>query len=154
MASTRISNDKIRIQKQVQQSTDVGRHVMNVPGNGLDIPFIEDPHVRMQDWGANRVNDIIGVENSLLNIDRPLMRDAKECSSCYYSKPDMSKRNYASESFDIMNSHISQPAWNLRGAEYTEPMGYPMESNDAHINMPFNNNLGTRMHEKDSFCKD
>ena len=68
MASTRISNDKLRIYKNLQQSTDVGRHVLNVPGNGLDVPFIEDPHVRMQLWGANHVTDIVGVENSLKNF--------------------------------------------------------------------------------------
>ena len=66
MAYTNIKNDPIRIYKDLQQSTDVGRHVLNVPGNGLDVPFINDPQVRMQRWGANHMTDIIGVENSLM----------------------------------------------------------------------------------------
>jgi hypothetical protein len=151
MASTRISNDKIRINKYLQQSTDVGRHVMNVPGNGLNIPFINDPQVRMQLWGANRVNDIIGVENSLMCIDRPLTR---ECMKSQYTVPNMSKMDYSTESFDIMESNISQPAWNLRDKESERVQGFQDEQNDANLFIPFNTNLGTRMYEKDNFCRD
>ena len=49
-------------------------------------------HARMQLWGANRVNDMIGVENSLKNIDRRLYREAQVCSANYYTKPSMDNR--------------------------------------------------------------
>jgi hypothetical protein len=152
MASTRISNDKIRIHKRLQESTDVSRHVMNVPGNGLDIPFIENPHVRMQGWGANRVDDIIGVENSLMNIDRPLIRECHDNKDSYYTKPNMNGMQYSTRAFETMDSHMSQPAWNLRGVENKEPHGFPID-NGTPIETPFNTNLGTRMHEKDLYTK-
>ena len=152
MASTRISNDKIRINKRLQQSTDVGRYTINVPGNGLDVPFIDDTHVRMQHWGANRVNDIIGVENSLKNIDRRLYREAQVCSANYYTKPNMDRMNYSEKSFNIMDSFIEQPRWNLREKINDRALDFPNEANNAHVFIPFNNNLGTRMYEKDLFC--
>ena len=153
MASTRISNDKLRIYKNLQQSTDVGRHVLNVPGNGLDVPFIEDPHVRMQLWGANHVTDIVGVENSLKNIDRPLVKESIKCKDSFYTHPNISRMQYSSDTFDINDSFITQPAWNLRDKENKHDLGYPKEPNDSHIFIPFHNNLGTRLHEKDLFCK-
>ena len=131
MASTRISNDKLRIYKHVQQSTDVGKHIINVPGNGLDVPFIEDPQVRMQLWGANRVNDTISVENSLLNIDRPLMRGCVNCPKSYYTQPDLSRMNYSQNTFAITDTSIIDPAWNLRDKEDTRALGYPEEENDV-----------------------
>jgi hypothetical protein len=148
MTSTRISNDKLRIYKNLQQSTDVGKHVLNVPGNGLDIPFINDPHVRMQLWGANHANDIITIENSLKGIDRQLSRDCSE-----YTKPSTKTMKYSNNSFNIMNSFISQPAWELRDKESLRELGYPENKNEHHIFIPFNNNLGTRMFEKDIFCR-
>ena len=151
MAYTNIKNDPLRIYKDLQQSTDVGRHVLNVPGNGLDIPFIQDPHVRMQLWGANRVNDFIGVENSLLNIDRPLLHETHICKESYYTKPNMDRMDYSRGTFNVQDSFISQPAWNLRDKENNKPLGFPDDKNDAHIFIPFCNNLGTRMGEKDAF---
>lgn len=153
MASTRISNDKLRVYKNVQQSTDVGRYVLNVPGNGLDVPFVQDPHVRMQLWGANHMKDIISVENSLKNIDRPLIRETLNYKESYYTKPDESKMTYSEKSFGVVDSYISQPAWNLRDKENTRERGFPEEENDSHIFLPFNYNLGTRMQEKDAFCR-
>ena len=153
MASTNIKNDPLRIYKNLQQSTDVGRHVLNVPGNGLDVPFVQDPHIRMQLWGANRVNDFIGVENSLLNIDRPLVRETTTCKDSYFSEPNKSKMNYSHTSFNIQDSFITQPAWNLRDKENNRPLGFPDQDNDKHIFIPFMNNLGTRMGEKDACNK-
>ena len=151
MASTRISNDKVRIYKEVQQSTDVGKHILNVPGNGLDVPFIEDPQVRMQLWGANRVNDVITVENSLMNIDRPLMRGCHDCKKSYYTNPDLSRMNYSQESFGVTDTSIIDPAWNLRDKEDNRAFGYPEEANDAHLFSTFHQNLGTRTFEKDLY---
>lgn len=150
MANTSIKNDPIRIYKNLQQSTDVGRHILNVPGNGLDVPFINDPQVRMQRWGANHMTDIIGVENSLMGIDRRLTR---ECMESKYTQPDTSRMDYSTGTFNVTESFITQPGWNLKDYENTGDLGYPIEENDAHIFIPFNNNLGTRIHEKDLFCR-
>jgi hypothetical protein len=103
----------------------------------------------MQRWGANHMTDIIGVENSLMGIDRPLTRD---CMSNKYTTPNTNRMEYSTGTFNVTESFITQPAWNLREYENTKDLGYPVEENHAHVFLPFNNNLGTRIHEKDLFC--
>ena len=59
MAFTRFHDDPDRIRKELQQSTDPGRWIMNVPGNGESPCFVDDPYIRIQKWGANlRTNTI------------------------------------------------------------------------------------------------
>jgi hypothetical protein len=65
MAFTRTNNDEARTIKRLQQSTDVGRWILNVPGNGIDMPLMEDPHIRIQKWGANLHTNAINLESNL-----------------------------------------------------------------------------------------
>ena len=53
MASTRFHDDRCRVEKALQESTDPGRYMLNVPGNGSKPCFMEDPHIRLQGWDAN-----------------------------------------------------------------------------------------------------
>ena len=53
MAFTRFNDDPCRIMKQLQESTDQGRYILNVPGNGDKPCYIDDPYIRLQGWGAN-----------------------------------------------------------------------------------------------------
>ena len=53
MSFTRFHDDKCRMQKQMQEQTYTGRYMLNVPGNGINMPFAEDPFMRLQKWGAN-----------------------------------------------------------------------------------------------------
>ena len=53
MAFTRFHDDPARIQKQLQQQTDQGRWVIDVPGNGDKPCFQLDPQIIPQKWGGN-----------------------------------------------------------------------------------------------------
>jgi hypothetical protein len=75
MAFTRFKYDEARTKKELQQSTDPGRWVMNVPGNGDTPYYIEDPHIRIQNWGANMRTNAINLESDLLGVNRKLNRD-------------------------------------------------------------------------------
>ena len=75
MAFTRFKYDESRTTKQLQQSTDPGRWVMNVPGNGDKPHFIEDPHIRIQAWGANLRTNIVDLEGELRGSNRRLGKD-------------------------------------------------------------------------------
>ena len=48
MASTRFYYDPSRTKKQLQQSTDPGRWILNVPGNGANPCYMEDPQIIIQ----------------------------------------------------------------------------------------------------------
>mgnify|MGYP005660732585 FL=1 len=53
MAFTRFHDDPCRIKKQLQESTDIGRWILNVPGQGSKPDYMNDPHIRLQKWGGN-----------------------------------------------------------------------------------------------------
>ena len=48
MAFTRFHDDPCRIEKQLQETTGIGRYMLNVPGNGDKPMFMDDPFIRMQ----------------------------------------------------------------------------------------------------------
>ena len=75
MAFTRFYDDPCRIMKKLQESTDQGLYYLNQPGNGDRPPFVEDPSILIQKWGANLYHDKTGVESELLGITQPLSHD-------------------------------------------------------------------------------
>jgi len=75
MSFTRFHDDPCRIKKQLQQTTDPGRYMLDAPGNGINPCFMEDPFIRMQKWGANLQTNTINVESALLGINNNLSRD-------------------------------------------------------------------------------
>jgi hypothetical protein len=95
MAFTRFNYDESRTKKQIQQSTDPGRWVMNVPGNGSDPYYMEDPFIRIQKWGANLRTNTINLESDLLGVNRSLSRDC------------LGKDNY--KSYNVPNEAIQYP---------------------------------------------
>ena len=75
MSFTRFYDDPCRVQKYLEETTSIGNYNLNVPGNGTDLPFIDDPHIRMEKWGANLTNNIVNVESDLKGLTRKLNRD-------------------------------------------------------------------------------
>ena len=69
MAFTRYNYDECRTKKKLQESTGPGRYILNVPGNGPNPCFFNDPQIRLQKWGANLDNVING---GPLDIDSDL----------------------------------------------------------------------------------
>ena len=72
MSFTRFNYDESRTKKQIQQSTDPGRWIMNVPGNGSDPAYMEDPFIRIQKWGANLTTNTITINNNINNINNKI----------------------------------------------------------------------------------
>ena len=70
MSFTRFHDDPERIKKQAQESSDVGRYWLNTPGQGVNIGFVEDAHIRLQGWGANLRNNTVELESDLKGITR------------------------------------------------------------------------------------
>ena len=68
MSFTRFHDDPCRINKQLQESTDPGRYMLNVPGNGDKPCFMEDPYIRLQKWGANLHTNTINLESELIGL--------------------------------------------------------------------------------------
>jgi len=75
MAFTRFKDDPDRVNKYLEESTSVGKYHLNTPGNGLQNPYIDDVHIKLQKWGANLQSNSLLVENELRHLNRPLNRD-------------------------------------------------------------------------------
>ena len=70
MAFTRFSSDKDVIQKRLCEATFSGIYQLNTPGNGLNMPYIDDTHIRLQKWGANLQARSFNVEIKLPSNSR------------------------------------------------------------------------------------
>jgi hypothetical protein len=112
MAFTRFHDDPFRVQKWLQETTDVGLYYLNTPGNGDAPAFVEDPHVRLQGWGANRAVNHISVENHLRGLDQRLSKAPTQKTMV------AEKRSYPFQKIEVTTeTRMEMPAWTLRDAE-------------------------------------
>lgn len=159
MASTRISGDNWRLRKRLQISTEEGRYLLNVPGNGAgtEMPYQDDPHLRLQKWGANVHGDMMTIENHLRGQDRLLLR--KDVTTSVVPAAGHTSRSRA-PMFAVAESYTDQsratdPAWVYRNLEQIPRWQY-LDSNrnpQTHIlnDEPFHGYIGSRMGEKDEW---
>ena len=147
MAFTRFSNDRDVIQKRLCESTFTGIYALNTPGNGLDMPYMNDPNIRLQKWGGNMLTNTLNIENDLRGTIRKLKSD---CQPYNKFAPITSKKVYSSSSFLIDESRASCPAWTFRDATQYRENILPIDP-QMNVAMPFENNQTTRFLEKDYY---
>jgi hypothetical protein len=152
MAFTRFKYDESRTEKSLQQATDPGRWILNVPGNGDKPCYIEDPQIIVQKWGANLRTNTVNLESELRGYNRPLTRD---CSISNYKKHNV--ENYEIK-YPVCNnlftdqSRATNPAWWYRDLPgRNTDWDFPPLNPQENTCLPFNNNISTRILEKDYF---
>lgn len=146
MAFTRFKDDPARVNKYLEESTSVGKYHLNTPGNGLQNPYIDDTHIILQKWGANLQSNSLLVENELRNLNRPLTRDLNK-----YKPVNSNSQSYPVKNFDIDESRASLPAWTFRDKDI-QRFDFPIDLNiNSNLDAPFQNNLQTRILEKDYY---
>ena len=147
MAFTRFSSDKDVIQKKLCESTFSGIYHLNTPGNGLNVPYIDDSHIRLQKWGGNLQERSFNVENEFRGATRKLSSDYQ----VYNKKPIVSySKSYDSVSFKVDESRASCPAWLFR--DMTQHRPHILDKNPQYnLFLSFENNQSTRMLEKDYY---
>ena len=149
MAFTRFKYDEARTKKELQQSTDQGRWVMNVPGNGETPYYIEDPHIRIQNWGANMRTNSINLESDLLGVNRKLNRDntIKDSYANFIANSDRIEYP-TTKKLSTEQSRTILPAWTARDLEQVN-WYYPLLNPQENICFPFLSNINTRILERD-----
>ena len=150
MAFTRFHDDPCRIKKRLQESTDQGKYILNVPGNG-DKPFyVDDPYLRLQKWGGNLMTNTINVENDLKGLTRQLNRDCLLENN--YEKHSANSFNVEYPTIGTVTdqSRATNPAWMSRDLEQVNWYILPLNPQENTC-MPFQNNLNTRIIEKDKY---
>ena len=150
MAFTRFHDDDVRIEKQLEQQTYIGRYQLDVPGQGVNMPFQDDAQLRMQRWGANRHTNPVNLESDLYGLSRPLGRDDIETQDYKKHAVPTQQIQYPRENPFVEESRSSHPAWMYRDLEqpkWEEPLVDPQ----ANLEKPFHDNIQTRILEKDYY---
>ena len=128
---------------------------MNTPGQGLDLPYIEDPHIRLQKWGAN----IRQLQGDLSIIDLASDLDGRTrgdlirngCKSKIEPKVKAENtrlRSYRTKRNITDETRASHPSWMYRDLEQTR-WEYPLLDPQENVCKHFENNISTRILEKD-----
>jgi len=151
MAETRFNSDPCRISKKLQQMTDQGRYIMNMPGNGEHPAYIADPQIIIQKWGGNLRTNSTNLESELRCVNRPLNRDC--LGKDEYQRFDFKSRAIqypVCKNLTTEQSRTIMPAWTARDLEQVD-WYYPPLNPQENTCMSFQNNLNTRILEKDNF---
>jgi hypothetical protein len=150
MSFTRFHDDPIRIQKQLEESSFAGRYMLTTPGQGLDLPFMEDAQLRLQHWGANKRNNSVNLESDLFGLTRKLNRDLVDINDYKKHESYTEAVNYRASQPFVQESRASHPAWMYKDLEQTR-WETPFINPQNNIERPFYNNIQTRILEKDNF---
>lgn len=149
MSFTRFHDDPSRIKKQLDESTFQGRYFLNTPGAGMDLPFKEDPHFRLQKWGANLHTNTVNIESDLHGLTRTLNRDLINKNNYQKSVVNSSPYKYKDELPTTEESRTSHPAWSYRDLERNR-WETPYLNPQNNLERTFDHNIQTRILEKDS----
>lgn len=150
MAFTRFHDDPYRIKKQSIESSFAGRYYLNQPGQGVDLPFVEDPQLRLQGWGANLRTNTVNLESDLLGMTRPLNRDLVDDNNHSRRSVTSTAVNYKDAKPFVEESRATHPAWmykDLEQSRWENPFLNPLHG----LEKGFNENIQTRILEKDYF---
>ena len=150
MSFTRFHDDPSRISKQVAESSFAGRYALDTPGPGDNLPFMQDPNIRLQYWGANLMTNTINLESDLRGMTRKLNRDEIETNHYKMNAVGGSNVSYSSSSPFVDESRATHPAWMFRDLEQTR-WEEPWLNPQANLEPEFHYNIQTRILEKDHF---
>ena len=158
MASTRIGNDVERLDYNQDNYHDSLSYMLNVPGNGTTPDFIDDPHIRLQKFGANLSVNVVDIDSSLKGVDKQLSREGPvvDTRDTFFNDTYM-KKTYPTYSQAVTDEpRAVMPAWQVRSLEQNN-WDYLPQNPQNHTEMSFANNIDSRRLDKDSYdmrCRD
>lgn len=158
--NTRFNYDTARTQKRLEESTYAIRYHLDTPGAGINLPFQDDPQIRMQKYGANMMTNTVGLENELRGMTRPINKNALDMphpmSESMKSKPV----SFPSANPFVEESRATHPAFMYRDLQRDNWSYLPMNpqkrigeytQGSFGLERNFQENIQTRILEKDSF---
>lgn len=151
MSFTRFYDDDSRIKKRLQESTDISRYILNVPGNGSNPNYFEDPYIRLDKWGANLYENKIDIDGELKGLGKKYNRDCIDCNKDnIYSRYNLDKNKFPMQKTTTQESRTTHPHWELYGKENKrwDILFYNPQNN---IYEPLEKTSSTRIIEKNNF---
>ena len=155
MSFTRFNYDPARTKKYLEESTGPGKYMLNKPGWGNKPMFFNDPHMRMQGWGAN-LRHVSGgapidIHSDLIGITRPLTKDCASKKFPFSGVTKNTENEYPSYTSEFTSqSRATHPSFLYRDLEQSNR--YPLFLNpQENVCMPFQNNVNTQLIARDTF---
>jgi hypothetical protein len=124
--------------------------MLNKPGNGAKPCYMEDPFIRLQQWGANLQTNTINLESELLGINRHLTLDCLKKNNFEDNKVKSDKVIYPTCKAFVEQPRSINPAWTARDLEQNN-FDFPLFDPQINVCIPFHNNLSSRILEKDYY---
>jgi hypothetical protein len=150
MSFTRFHDDPSRIKKQIEESSFPGKYSLTTPGPGKDLPFIEDPQMRLQFWGANLMSNTVNLESDLRGLSRKLNRDDVNTNEYKSNAVGGKSISYPNTPGFIDESRSTHPAWMYRDIEQTR-WEEPFLNPQANLEKRFQDNIQSRIIAKDNY---
>ena len=150
MAFTRFHDDPARIRKYAQETSFASRYHLNVPGIGDNMPFQEDPQLRLQKWGANLTTNTINLESDLIGLTRKFTRDDINVNDYKKNAVKTDPLTYSSTDPTVLESRASHPAWLYKDLDQTR-WETPFINPQVNAENKLHTGLQTRVLEKDNF---
>lgn len=151
MSFTRFHDDLCRINKRLQESTDIGRYMLNVPGNGTSPQFYADPHIRAQKWGGNLRTNHINLDSDLKGMTRSYNRDDIQHNDYNINAVYSSSVKFPTNVTMLTDqSRTTHPAWTFRDVNQNKSAILPLNPQYS-VSRHFQNNLNTRTISRDNF---
>jgi hypothetical protein len=128
-----------------------GKYALDVPGQGLNLPFVEDPHMRLQYWGSNRMTHVTDIDADLKGYTKPISRDYFGVDEYINFAPSApAKIEFVDYTKSVTDeSRAVCPSFQFRSVElnrWEEPFINPI----ANVEIPFQWGVQTRILEKDA----
>ncbi len=147
MFSTRFYDDEARIKKRLEESLNVGLYHLDAPGNGVRVPFLEDPQIRLQKWGANLRTNTVDLESDFRGLNHKLINDKKEYKTF---TPHTKEHNYPVEGAFVDETRATHPAWMFRDKQ-PERWFHSFHNVQEKAEIPFEYNESSRILVKDEY---
>jgi hypothetical protein len=112
--NTRRIYDDSQTSTQIEYDRGMAQWVFDVPGPGNAPPFILDPHITLQQWGANACKNMTDIESSLKGYTQRLSKNDCLAPPELHAIP-ISYRINAETITD--EPRATEPAWQIRNME-------------------------------------
>ena len=147
MAFTRFNYDEARTNKRLLETMNISLYQFNVPGNGTNPYFYEDPQIRLTKWGGNLHTNQVDIESDFRGLTRPI---SKDCYSYSKYKVNSTPKQYPNYKDTTQQSRSTHPVWWYRDLDKTKNAILPLNPQE-NVCYPFETNVNTNLLEKDGF---
>ena len=153
MSFTRFHDDPARVQKYLEEVSQQEQYIFNTPGvhGGVNLPYVSDPHIRLQKWGGNVCKNSVNLESDLKGYSRNLNRDDVVKNNYKLHSSNSPMMNFPVNNVNVTSETLTtHPAWLYRDLSHMRP-DYLFLDPQEHVCFQFDNNLDTNILEKDHY---